>query len=189
MGDDKRRLRLWGPNRPTLLEAIVTQSIAHAAETLVVLNDREAWPDLPARCIPDTITGAGPLAAIAAGLAVAQQPLCLVRACDMPSVDPALIDLLLSHANDYDAVVPVRPGGASRNRLAAEPLLACYQRRALPTIEQALAQGERQVIAALANLEVCYLSLNEWQAVDPTGRSFTNLNTPSDRQEFRETPP
>jgi molybdenum cofactor guanylyltransferase len=69
LGQDKRRLQLWGSQGPTLLARTVALAAACCAEVVVVLNDPEAWPDLPARLVLDAYPGVGPLGGLASGLA------------------------------------------------------------------------------------------------------------------------
>ena len=42
MGEDKRRLRLWGQGQPVLLEHTVSVAAQLCADVVVVLNDPEA---------------------------------------------------------------------------------------------------------------------------------------------------
>lgn len=192
MGYDKRRLQLWGAHGPMLLPHIVNQLIPRYAERIVVLNDPDAWADLPARLITDHIQAAGPLAGLAAGLAAMQAERALVLACDMPLVRSELIDALANTTASCDAVVPLTvPGGprilgagshdaTQRDQLLPEPLLAMYHRRCLPIIQTCLAQGQRRMSSLLEQLVVHYMPPAEWQRYDPSGQSFLNLNQPRD---------
>ncbi|MEP7190641.1 MAG: NTP transferase domain-containing protein, partial [Roseiflexaceae bacterium] len=51
LGQDKRRLRLWRAAGPTLLEYVVGIVARLCADVLVVLNDPDAWAELPARLV------------------------------------------------------------------------------------------------------------------------------------------
>jgi molybdenum cofactor guanylyltransferase len=53
LGQDKRRLQLWGDDGPTLLEHSVALLERVADDVTVVLNDPEAWPDLRATLVRD----------------------------------------------------------------------------------------------------------------------------------------
>jgi molybdopterin-guanine dinucleotide biosynthesis protein A len=184
MGSDKRRLRVGAPDGPTLLEHMLGLLAPWCDERIVVLNDPQGWPDLPARLVPDLVAGGGPLAGLAAGLVVAEAPWALVLACDMPLVRPPLLARLLSLRAGYDAVVPLRhdhaDGGGPRNTRAAEPLLALYARGCLPVVQGCLDRGERRMVAPLDRLRVRYVEPDAWRADDPGGQSFLNLNRPED---------
>jgi molybdenum cofactor guanylyltransferase len=174
LGQDKRRLRLWGESGPTLLEHTLAIARSLSDDVLVVLNDPAAWPRLPARLLPDRWPDAGPLGGIATGLAAARHEWSLVLAADLPLLDAGLLRELLEQPRRGVALVP-RRAGESRNGAGDEPLHALYHRACLPLLERRLAQGERQVVAALAELEAQVFSVDE---SDPRRRSFTNINTP-----------
>ena len=183
MGQDKRRLRLWGAQGPTLLAHTLNLLHPLCAERIVVLNDPEAWPDLGVRCVPDVVAGAGPLAGLVAGLQAMRHEIAVVLACDMPSVQPALLHGLLAALGSADAALPCRPH-ATRNALGLEPLLAVYRRSALPPLQLALARGEQRLYVALQALTIAQLAPEQWQHYDPQGLSFRNLNTPSEAAAF-----
>lgn len=182
MGQDKRQLRLWGAQGPTLLAHTVALATTVCDEVIVVLNDSEAWPDLPARLIPDTYPGAGPLGGLASGLAALAADRALLLACDMPLLQPALLRALLAVALDGDALIPRRHAdpGDGRPGPTIEPLLAMYRRTSLSTIRACLAHNERRMGAAVQRLAVRYLDPIWWKRFDPDGRSFLNLNRPAD---------
>jgi molybdopterin-guanine dinucleotide biosynthesis protein A len=182
MGQDKRRLRLWGPQGPSLLAHTVALATGLCAEVIVVLNDPEAWPDLPARLVPDAYPGAGPLGGLASGLAVLAADRALLLACDMPLLQPDLLRAMLAIPFDTDALVPRRlatPGEPPRGQ-DSEPLLAVYRQICLSTITACLAHDERRMGAALRQITVRSLDPAWWTRFDPDGRSFLNLNRPDD---------
>lgn len=189
LGQDKRRLRLWGPAGPALLERTVTLARSLCDECIVVLHDPEQWQDLPVRLVPDQYPGYGPLGGLATGLAVLQGEYALLLACDMPLLQPALLHALLAAPRPYDALVPLRPasmtttpgsGGSPRNRRSAEPLLALYRTTCLPVIQACLQRGERHMVAPFDQLDVRYMETSEWERFDPQGLSFLNINRPDD---------
>jgi molybdenum cofactor guanylyltransferase len=180
LGQDKRRLRLWGDAGPTLLERTLALAAALCDDVLVVLNDPHAWPELPARVVADRYPGAGALGGIATGLAAARAPHALVLACDLPLLNPQLLAAMLARPRDYDALLPRSPlPGAARNGMDVEPLHAIYAAACRPALEAALARGERQVAAALAPLRLAIVERDEIRRHDPHGRSCFNLNTPA----------
>ncbi len=183
MGSDKRRLRLWGECGPLLLEHMAARATRVSDDVIVVLNDPEAWSGLPTRLVCDEVEQGGPLAGIAAGLAACHHEYALVLACDIPLVQEALINALLTYPRPYDALMPLRPDNgarAPRNRLAAEPLLAVYRRTCLPTIRACLARGARALVDPLELLDTRYLTPDVWRQYDPQGLSFVNVNRPDD---------
>jgi molybdopterin-guanine dinucleotide biosynthesis protein A len=181
LGQDKRRLRLWGDSGPTLLEHTVGLIAPFCSETLVVLNDGNEWPQLSARRVPDLIDDAGALGGIYSGLRACQADYALVVAADMPLLQTELIQLLVDQPRDYQALVPrAQQQGNTRNRFDLEPLLAIYARSALPVVEALLDAGERRISDLFSKLETRILEPEDWSRVDPSGRSFRNINRPDD---------
>jgi molybdopterin-guanine dinucleotide biosynthesis protein A len=182
MGQDKRRLRLWGATGPTLLAHTVALAATCCTEVIVVLNDPEGWPDLPARLVPDAYPGIGPLGGLASGLAALAADQALLLACDLPLLQPDLLRALLATPLVGDALVPCRAAAAPgrQDRMEIEPLLAVYGRTCLPAITHGLAHDERRMGAAVGRLTVRYLDPSWWMRFDPEGRSFLNLNRPED---------
>jgi molybdopterin-guanine dinucleotide biosynthesis protein A len=186
LGEDKRRLRLWGDAGPTLLEHTVGVLRPLCAEVVVVLNDPEAWADLPARLTPDVYPDAGSLGGIYAGLAAASSPYALVVAADMPLLSPALLRALLDRPREYDALVPRSPApGSTRNKMDVEPLHAVYSRRCLEPLRATLDQGRRRIVEFLALVRVETVAPEELRRHDPHGHAFLNVNTPQDLEAVR----
>jgi len=179
MGQDKRRLRLWGEAGPTLLEHTVAVAAGLCAEVVVVLNDAEGWPGLAARTVPDAYPDGGALGGIATGLAAAQHDAALVLAADMPFLNTALLAAMLARPRDYDALLPRSPEpGAARNTLDLEPLHAVYRRTCLAPIRATLEAGQRRIAAFFPLVRLAYVEPDEIARHDPLGRAFLNLNTP-----------
>lgn len=177
-GQDKRRLRLWGAEGPTLLAHSVATVAALCGEVIVVLNDPEAWPELPARLVRDRYAEGGALGGIASGLEAAREPFALVVACDMPLLSPGLLAAMLALPRDYDALIPrATSPGTTRNRLNLEPLHALYAKTCLSPIQAALTAGQRQITSFLPAVRVSYLDAAVIRRYDPEGRSFLNINT------------
>lgn len=122
--------------------------------------------------VQDTISDAGPLAGIAAGLRTAAEGLVLVVAVDMPHVESAHLRQLLALASDGRGVVPVVAGNL-------EPLVAVYPASLAGAAESSLANGQRAVHAwvreqAGAGMIVLWSAPPEWPAV------VRSWNAPSD---------
>lgn len=178
LGQDKRRLRLWGEQGPTMLERTVATVAALCADVVVVLNDAEAWPALAARVVADRYPDGGALGGIYSGLAAATERHALVVACDMPLLNQALLGAMLALPRDYDVLVPRSPNpGAARNNLDIEPLHAIYSHACLEPMRAALETGRRQIAAFFPAVRVAYLEPDQRRRYDPQGHSFLNINT------------
>lgn len=133
-GVDKRRLRLWGEGGPHLLGHTVALLQPLCVETIVVLNDAEAWSDLPARIVPDEQPGSGALGGLISGLQAMRAPAALVIAADMPLIVPEVLAALAQWPFTGDALAPTPPAslinhshcslstGKARSRSCAGPL-------------------------------------------------------------------
>ncbi len=183
LGEDKRRLRLWGPGGPTLLEHTLEVLRPLCSELVVVLNDPEAWPHLPARITPDVYADGGALGGIYAGLAAASTPYALVVAADMPLLSAELLGAMLARPRDYDVLAP--RAARARNALGLEPLHAVYSRGCLGPLRAALERGVRRVADALAPLRVVTIEAQELARHDPQGHALLNINTPADLEAAR----
>jgi len=179
LGHDKRRERLWGAAGPTLLEHTVDLMARLCHDVVVVLNDPEQWPGLPARAVPDIYADGGALGGIYAGLLAARHPYALAVACDMPFLNASLLGAMLARQRDYDVLVPrsLEPG-TTRNQLGVESLHAIYSKACQEPMRATLESGRRQIAAFFPQVHVAYVEPEETQRYDPTGRSFMNVNTP-----------
>jgi molybdenum cofactor guanylyltransferase len=179
LGQDKRRLRLWGDGGPTLLERTVQVVARLCPDVVVVLNDPADWPALPARLVPDVYADGGALGGIYAGLVAAAHDYALAVACDMPLLNEGLIGAMLARPRDYGVLVPraLNPG-AARNKLDIEPLHAIYAKTCLGPMRDTLESGRRQIAAFFPQVRVAFVEPDEIRHFDPAGRSFLNVNTP-----------
>ena len=179
LGQDKRRLRLWGTAGPTLLEHTVEILVRLCADVIVVLNDPEEWHDLPARLVTDIYPDSGSLGGIYSGLVAATNNYALVVASDMPFLSADLIRAMLMHSRNYDVLIPRSlHSGTTRNALDVEPLHAIYSKSCLEPRRVLLESGRRQIAAFFPQVQVAYVEPEETQCYDPSGRSLLNVNTP-----------
>ncbi|MHC1626323.1 MAG: molybdenum cofactor guanylyltransferase [Methanoculleaceae archaeon] len=150
-------------------------------EVLVVCRDarqqKRCTSITDARCITDIRRGIGPVGGIhAASLAARGELLCVV-ACDMPCINPAVIEYLYRCCDGYDAVVPCW------NREMLEPLHAIYRKEA---IRRALEDDPvLSLRAMISQLNTRYLPVAEIRPLDPDLLTFTNINHPHDLMRFK----
>jgi molybdenum cofactor guanylyltransferase len=125
------------------------------------------------RWVADRFPEMGPLAGIHAGLLAARHDLVWVVACDLPDVEPALLQLMRTAVAGYEVVVPLVDG-------EAQGVCALYRRTVVDRIESMLRAGELSVRTLLGRSHVRHLTAEELHPIDPELRSFRNLNTPAD---------
>lgn len=184
MGYDKRRMRLWGDHAPTLLEQTVQRLAPLCADLIVVLNDPAAWHLPPARLVRDAWHDGGPLGGLVSGLQVAAWQHTLVVAADLPHLNAAVLRAMLERPRTYDVLLPYT-SHPTTGVYHPEPLHAVYRVGAAATLRGALQRGIRQMQQAIALLHTVPLPPAVWQAHDPGGQTFFNLNTPRDVQALR----
>lgn len=172
MGGDKALRMLRGR---TLLDIALDTTRAVCDELIVATGARDfklpqgvsAAPDAPEH------QGQGPLAGIAAGLAIATRDNVLVLACDLPNVPVALALALLGALKDSHC--------AYCRHDADEPLLAALRRKpALVAITAALKDGRNKVIPVWQALGAHVMTGAELAAFGDPARLFANVNTPED---------
>lgn len=178
MGHDKATLPAGDG---TLIEHLARR-LAPVVDEIIIAGGSVDPPFEGARVVPDHQPGLGPLAGMLAGFAAAKQRHVWVVACDLPDVEPALGGLLLSLAADYEAVVP-------RPVQEPEGVCALYVRDLAPHIEALLESGKRSIKSLLDRSTVRYVASDELRAVDPQLRSFRNINTPADYENWVRTRP
>jgi len=169
MGSDKANLLL---GEQTLLQRVIAAMQQVFPHVIVSVRQPRPEIDLPQVC--DGEPGGGPLAGLAAGLGHIATPWAFVVACDMPFVEPGMVELLAEYRAEYQAVVPVVHGHP-------QPLAAFYAGSCLGTLRAHLAGGGKNSLrAVLEQLQVSYVDESELLKADPALRSFFDLDTPQD---------
>lgn len=172
LGQDKALLPWRGR---TLIEHIVTQAQTLSDDVLVISGAEIRYTEiLDVPIFPDEIQGVGPMSGLYTGLKHAQYEYSLAVACDMPLISQAVLDLLTDELDSSVwAVVPEVEG----HRV---PMLAIYHKKCLPVIERLLVRKHTSPLALLDAAPVKIIPEERLRAVDPTLRSFTNINTLKD---------
>ncbi|MDG0808277.1 molybdenum cofactor guanylyltransferase [Cohnella rhizosphaerae] len=176
MGGRKELLEFNG--EPLLLR--LCRSLSGIAERITVVADRKReYAFLPdgVRAIADEVADFGPIAGICAGMRVSDLPLQLVVACDYPLAGSfvwrALADTLARYP-EADAVLPEAGG-------KLHPLCALYRQRTIGAWADAMASGNRRVMAATQRMR-----LVKWLPGDQAADRLMNMNTPDDYRLAKE---
>src|SRR5262249_25156455 len=104
-----------------------------------------------------------------------------VMAIDLPLMASDLIRGIAERgaATEAPALIPEAGG-----RL--QPLAAVWRRSALAVARQQVARGELSLHGLAGAVHAEILSEKDWKQLDPSGNSFTNLNTMADYLALRE---
>jgi len=177
MGEDKRYLVV---GEQTLLARGLTVLRSIFQEVLVVIAQDSPPLDVGARVVRDRVPNCGSLGGLYTGLTQATTPYIFVVACDMPFLDPAVIAQFTSRRATADIVMA---------KLAARlhPMHALYGKGCLLVVEEMIQarQLKIQEMVSQASLRVRYVTEADLLAIDPSGRSFQNVNTPADLEVAR----
>ena len=148
-----------------------------ADELVVVVNTPQRGRELPLRdsavVAVDIYPNAGSLGGIFTGLSSASNQWGIVVACDMPFLNLDLLSYLLSFRESHDAVVPVLDG-------RPEPTHAAYSKVCLSAIEARLDADDLKIARFFDDVRVKYVSQRRVEEIDPSRRSFFNVNTEED---------
>jgi len=172
MGEDKRYLLV---GEQTLLERGLSVLRSMFQEVLVVIAQDCPPLHVDAEVVRDLVPDCGSLGGLYTGLMQATTPCIFAVACDMPFLDKAVIAQFTNRRATADIVIAKL---ASR----LHPMHALYGKRCLPALEQMIhaRQLKIQELVSQPSLRVQYVTEAELSSIDPSGRSFYNVNTSAD---------
>lgn len=130
----------------------------------------------------DSVAGFGPVAGLAAGMKRARGGFAFATGCDLPFLNPQVVERLFELADEegYEAAVPMQPNGFF------EPLHCVYHReKMLLACERAIEKAERRIHAPLQELCVRRVFVELLRPLDPDLLTFFNLNTREDLEKAR----
>lgn len=164
-GSNKALASLAG--RP-MIQHIADIMARHFSELRIITNEPASYSFLAWPMSADIFQGIGPLAGIHAALTTCAAEEIFLVGCDMPFLQPALIQYLCSGPN-ATIVAPCTGQGI-------EPLFARYHKNILPALEEALNQGQRRPQRFIGQQRPRLLSEEELRRYDPELNSFQNIN-------------
>jgi len=191
MGRNKAWVELDG--KPLVLRVI--EALRRVCdEIIVVVNDTTGYEQLGVRLTGDVFPNTGSLGGIYSGLRAAKNEFAIAVACDMPFLNPALLEYLLGLAPGFDAVIPSVPDerkaqqkkdkGEARPKTAKDfhlhPLHAVYAKTCLSAMEQAIRREDLRMISFHDAVRVRIVEASELDSRDPQRLSFWNVNTPGE---------
>jgi molybdopterin-guanine dinucleotide biosynthesis protein A len=172
MGRDKAMLPFGDEAMLQRVVRLVSENVA-IENVVVAAAAGQVLPPLPPRLMVarDQHEDRGPLEGLATGLrALADRvDAAFVTSCDVPLLEPALVDRLFGLLGDFDAVVPV---GLDHQHV----LSAVYRPRVLKAIEERLATGRLRVRSLLEWIRPREIPVEQLRDVDPRLQSLENIN-------------
>jgi molybdenum cofactor guanylyltransferase len=177
MGEDKRFMLV---GQRTLFErscAVLRQLFDQVC--VVIAQDSPALQtEVPV--VRDLIPDCGSLGGLYTGLRLAKTQHIFLAACDMPFIHTGLVRHLIGLRDDADVVL-----ASWNNQL--QPTHAVYSRDCLPVLEELIHRRELKIQNMIAHplLRARLVTEAEVRRIDFEGRSFLNINTPSDLEAAR----
>jgi len=167
MGEDKALLEV---NGKSMLERAIALCKTITSE-IIISSNHSSHNKFGYLVMPDEIKECGPMGGIAACLKISKNEWNLVLSVDSAFVEPDFVLYLISEADNFDAVVPYSEKGK-------EPLIALYNKTALPSIEENLNAGKFKMIDLLTSINTKLVDAQQWVKKFP--KLFNNLNRPED---------
>ena len=124
--------------------------------------------------IPDNYRIKRPLTGIYTGLCCSRSKANIIVTCDMPFLNPALLDHMVKILPSYDAIVPRWPN------MQKEPLHAVYSLSCLLTMRKHIETNRYSIINVLKEMHVLHLNKRGFSELDPEFFSFFNINDQAD---------
>ena len=177
MGENKALMKL---GEDSLIGHVIRCMQNVTDELLLITNSPTAYAHLGVRMHGDILPDTGALGGIYTGLTYASHEAVLCVACDSPFLNSNLLAYLVSVLGEYDAVMPETYAHRKDTQITLQTLCAAYSKRCLPIIELMLRESELRVHALQERAHIKRVSPDIWQAFDPDGMSFFNINTPED---------
>lgn len=167
MGEDKALLPWQGA---TLLDHAIARLREVCGGVRLLSGPEPRYADRGLPVDTDLVRDVGAIAALHTALEHAAGP-ALLLAVDLPYVPVPLLRRLAELVRDFDAVVPVSPGGA-------EPLCAAYGPACRAAVGRALERGAYKLTSFWPEVGVRELTTAELAPFGDPGALFANLNTP-----------
>ena len=177
MGEDKRFLHV---GEDTLLGRSLAVLRSLFSNVLVVIAQDSPPLQAEVPVVRDLVPDSGSLGGLYTGLQEASSDHVFAVACDMPFLDPKVVQYVVGLREDSDIVM-------ARLENGLQPMHALYSKRCLPVIEEMVRTRHLKIqeIVSHPSLKVRLITEVELSRIDPGGRSFLNVNTPSDLEAAR----
>jgi molybdopterin-guanine dinucleotide biosynthesis protein A len=119
------------------------------------------------------LPGLGPLAGLQSALRHAKAEKIFLLGCDMPLLNPGLLNLMWEIPTWAPVVIPGTPQGL-------EPLHAIYHKSLLPIVDNRISAGNLSLQSLLEGIPCHIVSPAYILKVCPSFKCFTSVNTPGD---------
>jgi molybdopterin-guanine dinucleotide biosynthesis protein A len=159
----------------SIIEVICGQLRGSFDEILISANQVDRLAFLGFQVVPDKVPEQGPLMGIASALEASSNEYNFVVACDIPKINLAFVNRMLTEAIESQADIVIPVTGTEKY----EPLFAIYRKRAIEAINKTLSSGRNKIIDVFPLCKVKHIEMDDtnW---------LINLNTKADYEEFQK---
>ncbi|MBI1822167.1 MAG: molybdenum cofactor guanylyltransferase [Nitrospirae bacterium] len=175
MGRDKAFIEFKGKS---LIQRTLDTLKPLFKERFIIAKTREPYLSFEIPVFTDRYPNGGPLGGIYTGLFYSKGPV-FAAACDMPFLNPKVIQFLTEKLKGFDAVVLKTPDGL-------HPLHGVYSKGVLSRMETRLQTGEVKMMDFLGRIRTLEIGADEIKPLDPNLLSLVNVNTPEELNRFLE---
>ena len=145
-------------------------------DLFIITQEPDAYQHLGLRTISDEVPNMGAIGGLQTAMSQARCDYVAVVACDMPFVNPDILqycrEILVDH--NADVAIPLTMDGY-------EPLHAVYRKATcLPAIKDAMNAGQKRLISWLSEVKVEESKEEKLRLLDPDELAFINTNTIDD---------
>ncbi len=173
MGVDKSFVPLLGK---TLIDHVLERARPLGAQTILITNRPQDYAHLGLPMFRDVIPDKGSLGGLYTAVTYSPTEHTLCVACDMPFLNRALLEHLISLREGFDVIVPRING-------FPEALHAVYSKACLGPMREKIEQDRLKAIGFYGKVRVRFVEEAEVRRYDPGLRSFVNINTPQELAE------
>jgi len=148
------------------------------SEIIIVTNDVLPFERYEAILQRDIILNKGALGGLYTGLLHSSNYQAFCSACDMPFLNPRVIEYMTQERDEYDVIVPKTHDGL-------HPLHAIYSKKCLNPMRQLLDRDDLRIVDFFGQVRVRYIEEMEIREFDPHMRSVINVNTEEEMEAVR----
>jgi molybdopterin-guanine dinucleotide biosynthesis protein A len=168
MGSDKSFVQLGG--KPLITHVI--EGVSHlSTHVMIIANQPAAYAVFGLSVFTDVLPDRSSLAGLYSAVYHSPSDYTLCVACDMPFLNPALLNYMIGQRSCYDAVVPLVGG-------YPQGLHALYRKTCLVPMRQQLEENQFRVQDLYEQVNTRWVDEETARRYDCDLASFINVNTP-----------
>jgi molybdopterin-guanine dinucleotide biosynthesis protein A len=156
-----------------VIDAVVQAAMGACQEVIIIANEPEPYSYSGLPVFPDILPGLGPLAGLQSALCHAKAEKIFLLGCDMPLLNPELLNLMWEIPTWAPVVIPGTPRGL-------EPLHAIYHKSLLPIVDHQINSGNLSLQSLVRDIPCHIVSPADILKVCPSFECLSSVNTPGD---------